>query len=308
MAERGTMTAFRSVVILYDIILEGFHTPLTREEIADLFHAGRIKRDDPCKLVAKREWRTIDEHFPLLKHSCLGIIGDEPQPRIANRWIAGLSVVAACAVIAGIVTAIVSRGPGAVTPIPSHRPIARLPQSSSQNAVQSAVPRVYAAPIVNPNASATTPPAKVVQPTNRDSQAEYQRIERERKRLDQERLAREESQRQQQALADRMRAENDRRAAAAQQQAGVDTVIPLDTNYPVSVGGSVLNVRVHDNNTSTFDIWINGQHYREVKKEKGITGSRTDETLVYSTGSAQLYYVWELSGKLNHCRLRVRDR
>lgn len=35
--------------------------------------------------------------------------------------------------------------------------------------------------------------------------------------------------------------------------------------------------------------------------------TRTDETLIYSTGATALYYVWEISGTLNHCLLRVRE-
>ena len=37
-------------------------------------------------------------------------------------------------------------------------------------------------------------------------------------------------------------------------------------------------------------------------------GSGTDEALIYNNGRASLYYVWELSGQLNHCRLRVREK
>src|SRR5207248_9260399 len=61
-------------VILYDLGVKGYHTPLTREQIAELFHAGRVDRHHPCKPTAKSEWRTIDELFPLLKYdsaSCL---------------------------------------------------------------------------------------------------------------------------------------------------------------------------------------------------------------------------------------------
>jgi hypothetical protein len=46
----------------------GYHTPLTSEQIAELFHAGRVDRHHPCKPTAKSEWGTIDELFPLLKY------------------------------------------------------------------------------------------------------------------------------------------------------------------------------------------------------------------------------------------------
>jgi hypothetical protein len=75
----------------------------------------------------------------------------------------------------------------------------------------------------------------------------------------------------------------------------------------VNVGGSPVTVMIHDNDVTSFDVWINGFHRRQVRKEKGITQSRTDETLIYGNGRARLYYVWEISGKVDHCRLRVRE-
>ena len=45
----------------------------------------------------------------------------------------------------------------------------------------------------------------------------------------------------------------------------------------------------------------------EVEKQEGISHNRTDETLLYQSACASLYYVWEISGKLNHCLLRVRE-
>src|SRR5438132_5738724 len=57
-------------VILYDLGVKGYHTPLTREQIAELFYAGRVDRHHPCKPTTKSEWRTIDELFPLLKYDC----------------------------------------------------------------------------------------------------------------------------------------------------------------------------------------------------------------------------------------------
>src|SRR4051794_19892062 len=47
---------------------------------------------------------------------------------------------------------------------------------------------------------------------------------------------------------------------------------------------------------------------RAMKKEQGISGSPTDETLIYTDGRTSLYYVWEISGRLNHCLLRSRER
>ena len=85
-------------------------------------------------------------------------------------------------------------------------------------------------------------------------------------------------------------------------------MIPLDEFRAVNVGGSWLTVKIHDNDVTSFDVWVNGAFYDDVRKQKGITQSGTDETLIYSNGRASLYYVWELSGQLNHCRLRVREK
>jgi hypothetical protein len=92
-----------------------------------------------------------------------------------------------------------------------------------------------------------------------------------------------------------------------QKAAGRDEHVPFDHWQIVNVGGESVTLKVHDNDTTSFDVWINYGIRHEVKKEKGISGSRTDETLIYSNGRAALYYVWEISGRINHCLLRVRD-
>jgi hypothetical protein len=81
----------------------------------------------------------------------------------------------------------------------------------------------------------------------------------------------------------------------------------LDHSQAVNVGGISVSVKIHDNDTTSFDVWINGVCHRDVKKEKGVTGSGTDETFIYGNGRGTLYYVWEISGRLDHCLLRVRD-
>jgi hypothetical protein len=104
------------------------------------------------------------------------------------------------------------------------------------------------------------------------------------------------------------RADAERRELARQKAAGRNEVVPLDqfTLIP-DVGGWGVTVKIHDNDVTSFDVWVNGGWRRNVIKQKGITGSRTDETLIYQNGRARLYYVWEISGKLNSCLLRVRD-
>ncbi len=118
---------------------------------------------------------------------------------------------------------------------------------------------------------------------------------------------REQTARDQAALAERMRAEAEQRTREAQKAAGTDYHVPLNENYYISMPGTGVWVKVHDNDVTSFDTWINGAHYRDVQKEKGITHSGTDETFVYNNGRANLYFVWEISGELNHCLLRVRE-
>ena len=67
-----------------------------------------------------------------------------------------------------------------------------------------------------------------------------------------------------------------------------------------------MNVKIHDNDITSFDVWVNGAHLRDVRKQKGNTHTRTDETLIYQNGKAKLYFVWEISGTLNSCILRIR--
>jgi sulfite reductase beta subunit-like hemoprotein len=109
----------------------------------------------------------------------------------------------------------------------------------------------------------------------------------------------------------RAQAERERLIAAQesleQKAAGQDVIIPLDQCTGVNVGGIPVSVKIHDNDVTSFDVWINGGWRRAVPKQKGVTHSGTDETPIYASGRARLYYVWEPSGKLNHCLLRIRE-
>jgi regulator of protease activity HflC (stomatin/prohibitin superfamily) len=126
-------------------------------------------------------------------------------------------------------------------------------------------------------------------------------------RAEQERLAAAKKAREQ-AQAARIAQE---RAEAEQRelQKGADrtATIPLDHPSIVpNVGGSDVTVKIHDNDVASFDVWINGTKRRQVTKRKAVTGSRIDEALIYSNGRSRLY-VSEISGKQNHCLLRVRE-
>jgi len=55
-------------VKLYDLLVDGYHTPRSAEDIADLYYAGRLRRGDPCRVTGTEPWKTVDELFPLLKY------------------------------------------------------------------------------------------------------------------------------------------------------------------------------------------------------------------------------------------------
>jgi len=55
-------------VQFYDVVAGGHRTALTGTQIAGLFQAGQLTRNDPCKEAEQTQWRTIDEVFPLIKN------------------------------------------------------------------------------------------------------------------------------------------------------------------------------------------------------------------------------------------------
>jgi hypothetical protein len=110
-----------------------------------------------------------------------------------------------------------------------------------------------------------------------------------------------------QAVAEQQRVVREQKLREEQKTAGRNEHVPLDQWQIINVGGEAVPVKIHDNDVTSFDVWIDYGVRRELKKEKGITHSGTDETLIYSNSRASLYYVWEISGRINHCLLRVRD-
>jgi len=275
-------------VILYDLGVKGYHTPLTREQIAELFHAGRVDRNHPCKPTAKSEWRTIDELFPLLKYdSTSRYTPSIDDSRRLPIWtlLAGASLILIVPAVSFLYISYRQEQAHVIRAIESS-PLPEQPYST--------------------NATTITPVVGLQQPSADADQTSNEML-RERARLEQQRFDREQLQRQQAALADRRRAENEEASAKARRAEGTDVVCPLDQTITVNVGGSSVNVKIHDNDVTTFDAWINGRRMHEVEKQKGMSHSRTDETLLYQSGRASLYYVWEISGELNHCLLRVRE-
>ena len=271
--------------MLYDILQDGFPTPLSAKEIAQLFNAGRVGRQTPCKPQRANHWRTLDEIFPLLKYDTSRQLVDQPSEshnRALSRRPMMIAIVSAGILAAAVILFFAFRDSGmAVRPAQPTAVVYETMETARPRAVQD-----------------RDPVAAVVSTEETQQQAPIRPIERERLT--------------EQARFDQTRAEQDRIAKERllleqQKAAGRDTHLPLDQWCTVDVGGQSVSVKIHDNDTTSFELWINGAHYREVKKQKGITGSRTDETLIYNNGRTALYYVWEISGRIDHCLLRVRD-
>lgn len=274
-------------MVLYEVLAPGYHSPLTKSQIAALFRAGRLGRNHRCKQISHKEWRTIDELFPLLKYQSVSISCNEPWQPDGGLAI-DRKVVLACVAVALAIAALwfylahdsnpvssAYRAPAASHgQLQEHRPQLQQWQTNS----------VAANPIV------IRPELPVVADTRTVDPAAQQREAQDR-------------QRQQTELA-RVQEE---RARQEEKARGKDVVIPLDEYSIISVGGAKVTVKIHDNDVTSFDVWISGQWRREVPKQKGVSHSGTDETLIYDSGRARLYYVWEPSGKLNHCLLRVRE-
>ena len=62
------MSCSETRVKLYDLLVDGYHTPRSAEDIANLYRSGRLRKSDPCRLSGTKDWKTLDELFPLLKY------------------------------------------------------------------------------------------------------------------------------------------------------------------------------------------------------------------------------------------------
>lgn len=288
---------------LFDILQDGYHNPLTATQIAELFYAGRVGRSTPCKPAEHQQWHTIDELFPLLKYY-VPWQSDYQSPVSATERRRQSTIVALCLVGAAVATLTVylcfqadglpDRSIKTIgstsSPAPLNVPNASLPSTeTNRNTVTPfAAPRFSGASIrsqeVPAQETAGQSAVRVTEATRIEEQAR-----RDLAAAEQQRLLK------QQILVEQQKA------------AGTDQHLLLDHWQTVNVGGYSVSVKIHDNDTTSFDVWINGERRRDVKKEKGISGTRTDETLIYSNGRASLYYVWEISGRLDHCLLRVRE-
>jgi flagellar basal body-associated protein FliL len=94
-------------VQFYDVVAGGHRTALTRTQIAGLFQAGQLTRNDPCKAAEQTQWRTVDEVFPLLKEGTLARSLYQPtqlhKPRphvLALTAVISVLVIAAASLVA----------------------------------------------------------------------------------------------------------------------------------------------------------------------------------------------------------------
>ncbi len=280
---------------LYHVMARGFHTPLDAKEIEALFRARHLTVDTPCRHVDRNKWQTIDELFPLLKYEGrterLTFGDDRPATSGVLPFVVGFAVIALLFLGAGWFLWNSADVKGYITNR-STKPV-------NPQIIMSVVARFTSTPPRHNPRSFSPPTPRLVT----GASSAHANIG----RLQAEKLHREQTAREQSDLAERMRRDEAAKLEAARKAAGTDYHIPLDEYYNIPVGGGETRVRVHDNDVTSFDVWINGAWHHEVPKQKGITHSGTDETLIYSNGRASLYYVWEISGILNHCLLRVRE-
>ena len=278
----------REWVKLYEVFADGYHTPLSSEQIADLFHAGRLRRNHRCKPVGNERWRTIDELFPLLKYDSTCSLPPSDRSKQRNE-----TALIWTAVSVAVTVTVLALFLWPKTPLAS-RNSKSAELSNPQNEENA---RVEPAAVRNDRDTSSSS----IDSGHDDSDMKRAQLERER-------MVREQSQRADAERAERVRAEAARQEELKQKAAGRDVIVPLDQIAVISdVGGASVTVKVHDNDVTSFDVWVNGQKRSEVPKNKGISHSRTDETLIYSNRGGSLYYVWEISGRLNSCLLRVRN-
>lgn len=267
------MSCCKRGVQLYDVVAGGNRTSLTKTQIVDLFQAGQLDPNDPCKPVQAKGWRTIDA---LLNSdtSTKSLYQPTELYRPRAHVIALAAGISIFVISAGLLVGYFALRNGT---------------NESGNAV---------------NATAATNPRPPVTYTIENPYIRSRQDRAAQERLEAARKVREQAAQSARLAQDRAGAELRERELL--KAAGRTERIPLDQFSVVpNVGGSEVRVKIHDNDVSSFDVWVNGTRRRQVPKQKATTG--TDETLIYRNGRARLYYVSETGGKLTHGLLRVRE-
>jgi hypothetical protein len=287
--------------MLYEVLAPGYHSPLTKTQVAELFRAGCLGRNHPCKQISRKEWRTVDELFPLLKYQSATISCDDQWQPVRHPAI-DRTVALACVAVALAILALWFYLAGA-TSSTYRTPVSETgwPRTTSR---PEPVPTIASQLPQHERWSQQQPPTNDAAENSIVTRPETPLIDNTRGVDVAARQSEAQARQRQEAESARLQEE---RARQEQKARGQDVIIPLDEYSTVNVGGVGVRVKIRDNDVTSFDVWINGAWRREVPKQKGITQSGTDETLIYSSGHARLYYVWEISGTLNHCRLRVRE-
>jgi hypothetical protein len=109
------------------------------------------------------------------------------------------------------------------------------------------------------------------------------------------------------AFANRMRQVAEEVKRTALKAAGINRPVPLDQDDYIPMPGGGVWVKVHDNQLAGLDVSIDRGRSRRLPKQEPVSPLETDETLIYSNGSASLFYVSQVSAGLNRCLLRVRE-
>jgi hypothetical protein len=296
----GTPTASSDRVKLYDLMAEGYHTPLSAPQIADLFRAGRLLRNDPCKEIGKTAWRTIDELFPLLKYdSSVSFSSGRTEGTNIYRSIAGGVDVTRRTVLIGTLVALFVLcafvvGPGyfgtgdewRASSI-SRRTHIRSPANPDSN--QSASSGVVTA-TTHSSGSYSNEQMYRAAPSRQEDRA---------RQLEETRLG------EQRIIDERDRAQQERQTQS-RRTAEQEFTLPLGTYTRVSLGGASYRIAVHDEGPDEIRVLVDYRPVLRFQKHSGFDG-RDIETLILSNGSAHLYYVNEISDHVGHCKLRLRD-
>jgi hypothetical protein len=270
-------------VKLYDLLAEGYHTPLSSDQIADLVRVGRLQKNTPCKEVGQQTWRTIDELFPLLKY---GVVSDEAADNDPSR-----SFNREPLIIGSIVAAFTS----AVLRVSLVYPAARNTNSSVAS-FQSQTHRsseLVASPASTPWPR-TSIPGYAAEQSYRAAQL---RQEQRAQQLEQDRRASE------QIIEERNRAYQQQPLPRSAEQ---EFTVPLGAYTRVSLGGVSYRVAIHDDGPDEIRVLVGYRPFLRFQKRNGFE-ARDMETLILSNGNSRLYYVNEISDHVGHCKLRLRD-
>lgn len=258
---------------------DGYHTPLTKTQIAELFHAGRLRRNHPCKQVEKKEWRTLDELFPLLKYQSSARTMSEEHtlgalPPRARILILSLSLVAVA--MLALLAYFFTVGAGENFKNAGLPPTKRAMQVSSGQTIYAPLSGVN----VVPSSSKLLPPhsskSNIVPAYS--NEAIEPSVDLQQARFAQERwnVEQRERERTQAAKLAQDRANAEQREREQQKAAGRTERVPLDEYVVVpNVGGSDVTVKIHDHDITTIDVWTAYTGAVQLTKQKGITGSRT---------------------------------